>query len=151
MCLLGTLEYIVWSFCSRILSAILFTQCEKILSMNKCVSQSCCRLWTSAKSSPDQNWHFIMSICVFSWFASLIFEIIQMEGWKKIFIHIIDTTMNIYRTHTIKGRGHYSKIIFWTLRLSHENSIKNHLYLKIVGGRPLIESGLSWRGYGVYA
>ena len=31
-----------------------------------------------------------------------------------------------YRTHAIKGHRHYSKIMFWTLRLSHKNDLKNH-------------------------
>ena len=29
-----------------------------------------------------------------------------------------------YRTRAIKGRRHYSKIVFLTLRLSHKNDIK---------------------------
>ena len=42
---------------------------------------------------------------------------------KSTFIEF--TTVFDYRTRANKGRRHYSKIMFWTLKLSHENDKKN--------------------------
>ena len=49
-----------------------------------------------------------------------------------------------YRTCAIKGWRDYSKIMFWTLK-------KSFLAWNLGGGgQPLIESGLWWRGYGMW-
>ena len=55
-----------------------------------------------------------------------------------------------YRTRTNKWRSFNSKIIIWALRLSHKKHIKNEFQHEFLGGRPLIESAIYWRGYGLF-
>ena len=48
------------------------------------------------------------------------------QNGKKNFGREIDMSSGKYCNHAIKGHRHYSKIMFWTLRLSHKSCIKNH-------------------------
>ena len=53
---------------------------------------------------------------------------------------------NKYRTCTIKSRRHYSKIMFWTLRQSHKNVMKDFFLLETLWGGHLSRAAFNGAG-----
>ena len=80
----------------------------------------------------------------------MIVKSIVLWIYKNCVIFLEQFAEKSYHNVPYRGRRYYLNLTFWGLILLHKKDIKNCFYLEMLGERPLIESGLYLRGYGIF-